>query len=126
MKTLTEQEKEDMKLRVICSDCGLCSGDKKPIECFLGSPRSTLEDYQTEYRLYDRAIVTETDIIENDRIISLRDHRHALALTLVYPLEHGFVIRKKICSVCRETYETWIYRDLEENERLTQKLKRRV
>jgi len=130
MKDLREQLEEDKHIRNLCSKCGLCSGDKKVIECNLGNPRTSLEDYQTEYRFWDKAIPNESSIVEyserGPKIIKFSEHKHSEALTIALPLENGFIMKKKICSTCRNTYETSIYQDAFEHVRLTEKLKRRA
>jgi hypothetical protein len=121
---------ENNEIMKLCSDCFKEHGFKCVAigQCSIGKTQ-TLEDYRTEYRLYDKAISNEMDIEEYDsetgkyRIVKFSEHKHREALTVAIPLENGFIIKKKICVICREVFEVSIYQDAFEHVRLTDKLK---
>ena len=123
------EDKENLEIMEFCSKCFKEHGNKciaEGLSCEMGLTHS-LEDYKTEYELYDKAIRTDNlNVMQNNKIIPLSQHKHELAFNLAYPLEDGFVRKEKICSICRKGYEVSIYRDFNEFERLNEKLKHGV
>ena len=114
---------EEKEITSNCSECfrehnNMCIANG--LSCEMGLNHS---DYLTEYRLYDKAIKYDLDIVQDNKIIPHDKHKHKEALTLAYPLNNGFIMKQKICSVCRETYEMSIYKDAFEHVVLTEKLK---
>lgn len=111
----------DKQIRNMCSECFKAHGFRcVAISCHLGI-RQSMKDYRIEYRLFHRvARADNLMIIQNRQIVNLRAHKHQKAFTVAYPLKDGFVIKKSVCSMCRETYETSIYRDPSEFRRLNE------
>lgn len=115
---------ENKEINEACSKCFRDHGFRcVALSCHLGL-RQSMKDYKIEFRLWHKVTRAENlMVIQNRQFANLRDHKHQLAFIVSHPLKDGFVIRKKVCSICRETYQTSLYRDRAEFQRLSEKMR---